>query len=334
MIKNMEVINKKNINWISISRMVGIVLVVLGHSITGANADMNKFWEIVLLLINSFHMPLFFVVSGFLFYKGKYCRTYGGFIRNKFLDLMLPYFFLSAIYVVLGEVTGDDIYTFENLRRCIYNPMSHFWFLYTLFFVTVISFTLIEVLNVNVKVMLIVNVILLIVINIFRINLWQYEFPIYKILYYNIFFCFGCILKQIDYNGMINKRQLVCLIAIYFICLLIIYLKKSNVAINIVCAMVGTLILFSFSSKFNNKIFIYIGNNTMPIYLIHSLFLNFTRKMFYIIENNKSVIVILTTVLGLIVPLFICKIFSKSKIYNFLFYPRRLLTKKEENINE
>ena len=48
-------------NWIDWAKAIGILLVVMGHvdtKLTGANA-----------LIYAFHMPLFFVVSGYLSYN-------------------------------------------------------------------------------------------------------------------------------------------------------------------------------------------------------------------------------------------------------------------------
>lgn len=48
----------KRENWIDVCRGVGILLVMLGHS--GTPPRLNK-------IIYSFHMPLFFTLSGYLF---------------------------------------------------------------------------------------------------------------------------------------------------------------------------------------------------------------------------------------------------------------------------
>ena len=51
-------INKKRIEWVDIAKGIGIFLMVMGH--TGIPRIGNQ-W------IYSFHMPLFFFISGFLF---------------------------------------------------------------------------------------------------------------------------------------------------------------------------------------------------------------------------------------------------------------------------
>ena len=53
--------DKSRNNFISIAKAIGIILMVVGHS--GCPAIINSFLYI-------FHMPLFFILSGF-FYKSK-----------------------------------------------------------------------------------------------------------------------------------------------------------------------------------------------------------------------------------------------------------------------
>ena len=56
----------KRIEWIDIAKGIGIILVVIGH--------ISQI-EVLNDIIYSFHMPLFFIISGYLykrkFYKGK-----------------------------------------------------------------------------------------------------------------------------------------------------------------------------------------------------------------------------------------------------------------------
>lgn len=48
----------KRIEYIDIARGMAMLLVILGHCFTSVDATLNKF-------ILSFHMPLFFFLSGF-----------------------------------------------------------------------------------------------------------------------------------------------------------------------------------------------------------------------------------------------------------------------------
>ena len=54
---------EKHLNWIDLAKGIGIILVLIGHS---------KFLPITLKnYIYSFHMPLFFILSGYVF-SNKY----------------------------------------------------------------------------------------------------------------------------------------------------------------------------------------------------------------------------------------------------------------------
>lgn len=57
-------------NWLTIAKGYGIILVVLGHAISGAWAyENNLIWSNIYSLIALFHMPLFFIISGYLYQK-------------------------------------------------------------------------------------------------------------------------------------------------------------------------------------------------------------------------------------------------------------------------
>lgn len=59
-------LQKKRLNWVDWAKTFGIFLVVFGHSFNPSSSEWS--WELELLnLIYSFHMPLFFFLSGYLF---------------------------------------------------------------------------------------------------------------------------------------------------------------------------------------------------------------------------------------------------------------------------
>lgn len=75
------------IKWIDISRGIAIILMVVGH--TSIPQSLSKF-------IWSFHMPLFFIVSGMMFNATKYSSLYV-FVKHKTKTLVVPYLFFSTI---------------------------------------------------------------------------------------------------------------------------------------------------------------------------------------------------------------------------------------------
>ena len=74
---------------IDVVKAWGIILVIMGHTYS----PFNK-W------IYSFHMPLFFFVSGFLRYGGK-ARPWGRFFVGKLRSSLIPYVVLWFVSVVL-----------------------------------------------------------------------------------------------------------------------------------------------------------------------------------------------------------------------------------------
>ena len=72
--------------WIDVLRALGIILVVLGHVSQEPNT---------VIFIYAFHMPLFFLLSGFLFNRHRYdLRT---FIIRRSQKLLLPYAFFYLL---------------------------------------------------------------------------------------------------------------------------------------------------------------------------------------------------------------------------------------------
>lgn len=72
--------------WLDNLKALGIFLVVFGHMIPVSRLQQY---------IYSFHMPLFFFVSGYLFDQSKY--NFGQFFRRRFSTLIIPYLFFATL---------------------------------------------------------------------------------------------------------------------------------------------------------------------------------------------------------------------------------------------
>lgn len=86
------------IAYIDVAKGLGILLVVLGHNYIKATLP----W--VGILVYSFHMPFFFMLSGMLFKPGY---GWGELIRRRFRSLLLPYlvtiFLIYFVYLFYTE---------------------------------------------------------------------------------------------------------------------------------------------------------------------------------------------------------------------------------------
>ncbi len=142
--------SKKYYDEITMAKGIGILCVVLGHAIKQTGVD-NNLWNTLVQVIYSFHMPLFFVLSGFVSVKilSLERKDFGGYIKSRAVRLLIPYVVVGILYMPLKYVLSQYArkpYDFANSWRLILgdNPNTTMWFLYILFWVSVLSMMLIR----------------------------------------------------------------------------------------------------------------------------------------------------------------------------------------------
>lgn len=123
--------------------------VVIGHSPLGIPGEGPEWENILYNFAYSFHMPLFMLVSGWLFYltRLKYKEntphwTYDKIVKDKAIRLLLPGLVFSIVAFVVklafpGEVSRQTDLSFSNiLHAYLYpydNPLRELWFIAILF---------------------------------------------------------------------------------------------------------------------------------------------------------------------------------------------------------
>lgn len=127
----------------------GMLLVVFGHSypdfnVTSDPAVRADYW--LHDLIYAFHMPLFFFISGFLYFYTSLNRAenYGTFLWKKFRRLLVPYLVISTAAFPLKAMAGTHAMHpvslswpdyFSTLIYPWKNTIIFFWFLPSLFLI-------------------------------------------------------------------------------------------------------------------------------------------------------------------------------------------------------
>lgn len=140
-------VKQLRLNWIDYAKGIGIILVVYDHVMSnlrfsGSGID-QTFYDYSYKLITSFHMPLFFFLSG-LFIEKSLAKGTKLFLLNKLNTIAYPYLVWSIIQgsllVILSTYTvsasPDNALTFVNLPFHIAfdpTPLVQLWFLYVLF---------------------------------------------------------------------------------------------------------------------------------------------------------------------------------------------------------
>lgn len=137
-------------------RLIATILVVIGHSryisMDAANGGVHyvmpeftnpafysyivSFFGLMVSYIYSFHMPLFFFLSGAVL-RLKPLKNYDAFCKDKFKRLIVPYFavgflFMLPVKYLAGFYTGEGLHL---AYRMFYNgsDSDHLWFLTALF---------------------------------------------------------------------------------------------------------------------------------------------------------------------------------------------------------
>jgi len=330
--KNIIEKNDSRLSWIDYSKGIGIVLVVYGHVIRGlASTTIISDHYIYYSdnFIYSFHMPLFFVLSGYLFYNSYKKVPSIAFIYAKLKTLIYPFIIWSILQTVieifLSKFTNTQTPP-SALLTCLFLPRAQFWFLFALFFITVIAYLCFKA---SEKYGLGIILALWAVYFIFQPSLGPFD----KAFQYLIFFFVGiCISRQPPkfppVNAAISWLLLTATLftaAIYFY---FIYSPKSKVDYGIwfiLTGIFGSALIAQLADRaVSNKVFTFfvmLGKKSLPIYLVHIMVASGTRIILMKIFKlyNPAINVLTATIAGVMVPLLVYNYCSKTRHLAWLF---------------
>jgi len=297
--------NNTRKEWIDIAKAIGIILVVFGH--LALPARMVNF-------IYSFHVPLFFFLSG-MTCSIKNNSTVTSFFRKKIDSIVVPYFIFSMItygfWVLIGRRFGADAtYNIEPLKPFLgifYSNgvdfwMQHntpLWFLTCLFVTEAVFYLIFKLKRTVVAVVLIAALAALgffwVSVNGPRlpwgINIALCALPIFSAGYFS---------KSI-FDGLSNKSLICITICLCLFVSIIVsssngridmnYWEYGNVALFYVGAFSGVLMVISLSKLIEcNGFLAWVGKNTLVILCLHNLAFTFVRGiMVYIFHVNLNV---------------------------------------------
>ena len=132
--------NNERVEYIDIARGIGILLVALAH------ADVSLFSPYLHQLIYSFHMPLFFFLSGYFFNPGI---PFWALLKKRFNTILKPYLVtILLIYIVSLSFTNIRFATvFGRIAKSLYGTGYYIdwvqlWFLPSLFVTSLFAYLL------------------------------------------------------------------------------------------------------------------------------------------------------------------------------------------------
>lgn len=134
--------------WVDDVKVFACILVALGHffqsMINAAILPETMLYSWFNRTIYYFHVPLFFLCSGYLYQKksgrGNTYSLQENVIR-KGVSLGIPYFVFSLVTWLLKEVFSGSVNSQNEglLHTLLLEPASPYWYLYTLFFLFLIT---------------------------------------------------------------------------------------------------------------------------------------------------------------------------------------------------
>lgn len=130
---------------INILRGIAFFLVLLGHSFPDSSYGfVNSYSQFANKYIYSFHMPLFFMISGFCLrgYIVGDCNRVEQ-VRKRFKRLVIPYLFYSYIAILPKLVFNKYMYLPFEKKQVFEiwvgkSPSGTLWYVWNLFMITVL----------------------------------------------------------------------------------------------------------------------------------------------------------------------------------------------------
>lgn len=120
---------------IDILKGIAIILVIYAHCIQfGSGSDYLEsrffFNNLIFKFIYSFHMPLFMIISGYLFYYTIQKHSFKYNLNSRFLGLFVPIILWQTIWIFLG---GGHYMMNHNLLYIINSYLNMLWFITSVF---------------------------------------------------------------------------------------------------------------------------------------------------------------------------------------------------------
>lgn len=311
------------VRWIDGAKGVGIILVVIGHTIRGLeSADILSFsghFGRIDAAIYAFHMPLMFMLSGLFVHTALPLGWFDYTIKHA-QRLIWPLILWTYIFFLVKVLAGGAANTpvgWQNFPIFPLPPQAHFWFLWALF-LGLLIIKVISTFSFAVKVKSIswpaitLLVLLLVVI-------WL-SFGFYSPWTQQAFFYLPLILTGMSVRLLLFTSPLYVLIGSVVLASFTILTPLNNIvavhnygiAISVSAAVISVLALLS--SRISYVWLMVIGQASMAIFLSHTIVSALVRAMLMSIDiRDVTVHLVLGVASGVIIPLIAFIIIKKNE---------------------
>lgn len=337
----MQIIEKNNENsyFLNILRVLSCFAIIFLHVQNTAISDDPT---VSLALKNNFSffitnlqwaVPIFFMISGYIFLGIKSECTYKSMFKH-YIRLLIVIIFIYTALNIIEYVYIEKLFSLDLLKRSIIKMINgktwdHLWFIYSIFAIYLVMpvFKLFfDKADENLDIFIIISFIFIYLIpnlnNYLPIKI-GYEF----VFNWKIFYVFlgGYFAKKKIVNNKINNIIMTILLIIILIINYISYYKYGKALMSysdrFTVVIFSSLIFLLFMNLFNNKSIIFkkLSKHTFSVYIIHVVFVHMMTKVFHIypLRSFPILSIILAYIVITIISFLFC-IYVYDPIFNII----------------
>jgi len=337
---------------VDIAKGIGIILVVMGHN------DFALISPFAHKLIYSFHMPMFFFMSGMFF---KPDIPFSTFVRQRFNRVLRPFLFM-ILFIFFTSISFSKVSILEASRRIVkamygsgqYLDWVQLWFLPHLFVVSLFVYLFVRTIRqpllfrLRWAILVVLYVVGVLSINLFypfELNLLGKDFTLYGlpfsldlVLVSGFFFTLAYELNQTRYLSLLESPWTLLMAALMLIFLVWYFPAKidfnirwfDSLPINTIEALLGILLILAVSKQMEriswlSYVFKYLGQASLIILVFQVPIQDYWGQKLLMLTNNLSFSYWVSFLAGVVGPVVINALFiHPNPILRVWFGPAKL----------
>lgn len=319
--------------WVDDVKVIACILVVLGHffqSMTEAGilpeTDLYGWFNTT---IYYFHVPLFFICSGYLYQKYSRVNSLRSWCRNvakKALALGVPYVTFTTITWVLKKAFSSSInYQIGCIGDTLFfKPVAPYWYLYALFFIFLVT----PVFHCDKAAK--TGLFIAFAAKVLSLTRGYGIYALSVVLANEIWFVIGMSICAFNIQLKGKKVQGAICGLLFMVLSVVMYAmgminNTISFALGLLACAAVLLMVAGFGNEFG-KSRAFLARYTMPIFLMHTLFAAPMRSVLLKVGiGNALVHVTVGLGISLAGPIIAARLLEKMVLPEFFLYPNKFV---------
>lgn len=339
---------EKRSAYLDIVKAFAIICVGGGHCIQYGSGNaflVNKLYfdNIIFKIIYSFHMPLFMLISGYLFAFSINKRKWSSHIAYRLKTLVVPILIWSIIPFALSLMNlyyySESISLLIVVKEYVYISLRNLWFLWAIFLCSFVVIIVHHFFKDSIFIYILGLLLTFFISDALIYAGYKFMYPFFLIGYF-----YNLKNGKEKYKRIYQKNISLVIIGVVFVGLLFLYEYESYIYTSGYCIIkegkllkqlyndiyrfvvgsIGSIFIMLILNKcyiyFNSKVsqvLLYIGQNSLGVYIISDfIFSYFLNRIMYNLISINYLITIIETLVILTFSLLCTSIIRRSRILN------------------